>query len=98
MKPISEILREHRKASQLTQQQVADALGITRSNYGSYEEGRAEPSIQRLIDLARFYNYPSFERFLELDEPLQKRPKIQDAYLRAPADKRKIVDFILNLC
>ena len=36
-------LRHLRKEKGLTQQQLADKLGITRSLVGAYEENRAEP-------------------------------------------------------
>ena len=45
-----------RKRLGLTQQQVADALGINVVTYYGYEKGRSEPSLRMLIRLANFYN------------------------------------------
>ena len=41
-----------------SQEQFAEELGWTRSVVGSYEEGRSEPSIERLIDLSDYFNIP----------------------------------------
>ena len=48
-------LKKLRKERHLTQQQVADALGFSRSIYSQYERDEREPSTKRLISLARFY-------------------------------------------
>ncbi len=39
----------------LTQQQVADALGISRSAYAYYETGGSEPSLAVLWQLAQYF-------------------------------------------
>ena len=39
----------------LTQQQVADALGISRSAYAYYEIGGSEPSLSVLWELAQYF-------------------------------------------
>lgn len=46
-------LRE--KNGKITQQKLADDLGITRSAISSYEDGRAEPKIENLIQLAKYF-------------------------------------------
>lgn len=38
-----------------TQQEVADAIGISRARYAHYESGRNEPDIETLIRLADYY-------------------------------------------
>ncbi|MBD1425698.1 helix-turn-helix transcriptional regulator [Sphingobacterium arenae] len=38
-----------------SQQQLADQLGITRTRYSKYEYGMAEPPIELLIKIARYY-------------------------------------------
>ena len=35
---------------------VAESKGINRNSYSGYEQGRVEPSIARVIALARYYN------------------------------------------
>jgi len=51
MKKIQVNIKQLRSLKGLSQEQFADELGWTRSMVGSYEEGRSEPSIDKLIDL-----------------------------------------------
>ncbi|MFD2966204.1 helix-turn-helix domain-containing protein [Sphingobacterium bambusae] len=39
----------------LSQQGLADALGITRARYSKYEYGQAEPPLELVVKIARFY-------------------------------------------
>lgn len=48
-------LKECRVERGLTQQEVADALGISRVNYTRYETGARDVPLDVLIDLASFY-------------------------------------------
>ena len=54
----------------LTQQQLADALGITRSAYCGYEIGRRSPDIDTLISLAEFYGITLGTFFENLDNTI----------------------------
>ena len=49
------VLKKHRQQHSLTQQKVAEKLGIERSTYAKYETGR-KPEVDVLIRLASFYN------------------------------------------
>lgn len=46
-------LREEKK---MKQQEVADKLGIARTTYASYEQGKREPDHETLIKIADYYN------------------------------------------
>ena len=48
-------LREARQAKGLSQQKVADYLGLTKIGYQNYEAGRTTPSFDRLPGIARFF-------------------------------------------
>jgi len=50
-----EIIRALRKERGLTQQQLADHLGIERSTYAYYESGRTKLNIDVVVKLAQFY-------------------------------------------
>ncbi|WP_375418958.1 helix-turn-helix domain-containing protein [uncultured Hymenobacter sp.] len=49
-------LKFWRRELGLTQAQLADKLGIKRSLVGAYEEGRAEPRLATLVNMARLFN------------------------------------------
>lgn len=48
-------LRYLRKAKGLTQDQMADKIGVNRAMIGSYEEGRAVPKVAALQDIAHYF-------------------------------------------
>ena len=52
----SEQLRQLRKESGKTQQQVADGLGVTRQHYQKFEAGENLPNIENFIALADFFD------------------------------------------
>ena len=63
-------LKVIRLQNKLTQQQLADALGITRSAYCGYEIGRRSPDLDTIIKLSKFYNLSLVAFFEELDDSL----------------------------
>ncbi len=52
---LSGTLRKHRKRMRLTQQEVANRIGVQRSTYSRYEEGTNRPSWKALLKLADLY-------------------------------------------
>jgi HTH-type transcriptional regulator/antitoxin HipB len=48
-------LRDARTAAQLTQQDVADRIGVTQSQYNHYESGRTLISIDQLLRLEEIF-------------------------------------------
>lgn len=53
---IAKNLKSLRKRHNLTQDQFAQKLGIKRSSVGAYEEGRAEPPLSNLSNIARSFD------------------------------------------
>ncbi|HIR30435.1 MAG TPA: helix-turn-helix transcriptional regulator [Candidatus Faecousia faecavium] len=54
-KSLSEILRENRIRCKMTQEFVAEALGVSRQAVSKWENGTADPSTSNLIALAKLY-------------------------------------------
>jgi len=48
-------IRHLRKQLQLSQEDLANKLGLNRGNIASYEKGTAEPKICNLLNLSHFY-------------------------------------------
>jgi transcriptional regulator with XRE-family HTH domain len=55
MNNLSKNLKMLRKQNNLTQQDVADFLNITRMAYNYYELGSREPDIDNLLKLSKFF-------------------------------------------
>ena len=50
-KTVGEIIRQARKATGLTQEEVSEKLGLSRSVIAKYETGAISPTIDRLIEI-----------------------------------------------
>lgn len=53
---LGERLKELRKKRNLKQEEVAEAINISRQAYAKWETNGAEPSVSFLIELAKFFN------------------------------------------
>lgn len=51
-----ERIRAIREDNDLTQQRVADLLGVGQRTYADYESGKTRIPVERLLVLAKFYN------------------------------------------
>ncbi len=73
---LTEKLRLLRDLYDLTQNDIAEIIGVNRSTYAYYELGRTEPSLEKIRTLAAFYQV-SVDFLLDLppikDERTQKR-------------------------
>ena len=71
---LNEILKEKRKELDLTQQNVADHLNVTRQTVSSWEVGKSFPDISTLIKISDFYQL-SLDYMLKGDVNLMKKIK-----------------------
>ena len=53
---IGEKIKNLRVSNNLSQQQTADFLGLTRGCYAHYEQGLREPSLETLKLICKFFN------------------------------------------
>lgn len=56
MAKFSERLKDIRANSRMKQREAAEYLGVSLRTYQGYEMGRSEPSIQKLIALADYFD------------------------------------------
>lgn len=58
------MIKKNRVSKNMTQGQLAQASYVSRPAIGSYEEGRAEPSIRVLIRIMAVLGFDSVDEFL----------------------------------
>jgi transcriptional regulator with XRE-family HTH domain len=90
-------LREAREFLGLSQEVVADALGVPRASVSAMESGRRKVSSLELRDLARLYKRP-LEFFYSDNTPEDDEDEATQALYRAtrnltPDDKEQVVRF-----
>ncbi len=74
-------LLEIRADALLSQQQVADAIGVSRQTINNIEKHSHEPTISTALKLARYFNMP-VEMLFELSEPSQNKKDDAEKYIR----------------
>ena len=68
-------LKFWRRELALTQAQMAEKLGIKRSLVGAYEEGRAEPRLATLVNMARLFGI-TLDQLVTTDFSKKKNTKV----------------------
>ena len=54
-KSLGEVLKDHRTRCSMTQEFVAESLGVSRQAVSKWENGTADPSTSNLLKLAKLY-------------------------------------------
>lgn len=67
---ISECLKKCRQKTNITQEHLADKLGVTRQTISSWETGRSYPDIASIVKMSEIFN-------MSLDELLKEHPKLK---------------------
>ncbi len=49
-------IRDLREDADLTQDQLIQKLGMHKTTYTNYEQGKREPPLEFIVNLAKFYN------------------------------------------
>lgn len=80
---LAENLKALRKEHGWTQQTLADRLGLTRPTLGAYEEGRSEPKLATLIDMAQCFG-------LSVDA-LVRGSESEESTARAQGDRLRVL-------
>ena len=73
---LNQRLKHFRTTSGLTQQQVADVLGLDRSTYAYYESGKTTPDIKSVNKLLKIFNISYYELMDETDPTV---PTVNDS-------------------
>ncbi|MFP9210935.1 helix-turn-helix domain-containing protein [Enterococcus faecalis] len=104
-------IKELRNEKKLTQQEVADYLGITRPAYTAYESGKRQPDFESLQKLATLFNvttdfllgrnhtpeWANKEEVMELDKILKSNPGMTyGSEIMTDEDREQINDLIAS--
>jgi transcriptional regulator with XRE-family HTH domain len=60
---VTEKIRKLRESKRMSQENVADELGVTHSTYAKIERGEIDPNITRLVQLAKIFGIETAEFF-----------------------------------
>ncbi len=79
---LSETLFELRRRAGLSQEELAERIGVSRQAVGKWENGTSVPELEKLLALSEFYNVPIGE-LLGVEAPAEA-PETPDAPVEAP--------------
>lgn len=65
-KSLGEVLKQHREECKMTQEFVAEAIGVSRQAVSKWENGTSDPSTSNLIALAKLFNISTEELLREV--------------------------------
>ena len=65
---LGEVIKAHRQRCQMTQEFVAESLGVSRQAVSKWENGTSDPSTSNLCALAKLYGIPVEELLHETQE------------------------------
>ena len=68
---LGEVLKEHRMRCSMTQEFVAEAMGVSRQAVSKWETGTADPSTSNLLKLAKLYGVTP-EELIRAVQPQQE--------------------------
>ena len=74
-KSLSEMLKENRTRCKMTQEFVAESIGVSRQAVSKWENGTSEPNTSNLMALARLYGIPAEELLKGVESALEAQEK-----------------------
>ena len=94
-------LSKVRRQCNLTQEEAAAQIGIKRSTLGSYEEGRAEPSMANLAKILEAYGIQDVKAFLSnpnyLIEMINPKITIETRFKQLKGPIKQAVSILMGL-
>ena len=74
-KSLGEALKENRIRCQMTQEFVAETIGVSRQAVSKWENGTSEPNTSNLMALARLYGIPAEDLLKGVESALEAQEK-----------------------
>ena len=72
---LSEMLKENRTRCKMTQEFVAESIGVSRQAVSKWENGTSEPNTSNLMALAKLYGIPAEDLLKGVESALEAQKK-----------------------
>ena len=96
---VADQIRFYRRQEGLTQEQLAEAMGVSVAAVSKWEQGATQPELSKLIELSKLYSV-SVDELLSLEhaKPEQDAAEspVQSNAEKAPAEKLSFRDFCIQ--
>lgn len=74
-KSLSEMLKENRTRCKMTQEFVAESIGVSRQAVSKWENGTSEPNTSNLVALAKLYGISAEDLLKGVENALEEQKK-----------------------
>ena len=74
-KSLGEAIRYHRTRCKMTQEFVAESIGVSRQAVSKWENGTSEPNTSNLMALAKLYGIPAEDLLKGVESALEAQEK-----------------------
>ena len=74
-KSLSEMLKENRTRCKMTQEFVAESIGVSRQAVSKWEKATSEPNTSNLMALAKLYGIPAEDLLRGVESALEEQKK-----------------------
>ena len=71
-KTLGAVLKQHRTACKMTQEFVAESIGVSRQAVSKWESGASDPSTSNLLALAKLFGVSAEELLRQTDIPVRE--------------------------
>ncbi len=95
MKALSEKIKELRKAKRLSQEELADKIGISQASYFQLEKGKTELSVERLFQIAGILEVSVLD-FLEVVNQEQKQSEESKKIEALESENKQLNEWLYN--
>lgn len=98
-------IQELRTAKKLTQKALAEKIGVKNYTVANWEQGRTEPSVKDLIDLANFFECSldylvgrenEFGQIIVFERESKKHQELFSLYDGLPDEKKQLIISLLR--
>ena len=90
---VAQVIQEARKAKNLTQKEVAEAVGVKLPTYSTYETGRSEPPIEILVRLSYLFGL-SMDVLTQRDRTYMNSAELTEQIGQYKADVTKVEEVL----
>ena len=80
---LGEKIRKHRKLNHLTQEELAQKLGVSRQKISLWENNRTQPTLEDIVDMSRCFGIKAVELISESNEDTNIKP-LEAVFISAP--------------
>lgn len=98
---IGNLVRQERLKRGISQQQLAEPLGITFQQIQKYERGLNRISVSRLLEILKIFGMNTQEFFLKLEVPVEHIASdfsyIKEFLEFTPRVRKKLIQLVINL-